>query len=68
MGSSQFFHYRTAGNYLGSITIASRVASFSSEEVDLAGSRNAVPEPSALALAGLGLMALNLTRRRAKAA
>lgn len=67
---SRFFHYSTAGAYLGSITIAARASSFFSAEFDLAKSAqngsNGVPEPTALGLAGVGLMALGLTRRRAK--
>jgi hypothetical protein len=69
--SSRLFHYSANGNYLGSITLATRAASFFSGEFNLpSGSTpgNGVPEPAALGLAGLGLMALALTRRRAKAA
>ncbi len=70
--SSRFMHYSTAGAYLGSITIAARASSFFSAEFDLANSAqngsNGVPEPTALGLAGVGLLALGLTRRRAKTA
>lgn len=69
--SSRLFHYSANGNYLGSISLATRAASFFSGEFNLpSGSTvgNGVPEPTALGLVGLGLMALALTRQRAKAA
>lgn len=71
--SSRLLHYSTAGAYLGSITIAARASSFFSGEFDLGAVKSfnvgtAVPEPSALALVGLGLLAVGLTRQRARAA